>query len=61
MIAKLSRFIRTPDSLGSFFFVKQHKNIRQKHKKMIKAVDKGFNEVYNIIIKQTGERKWNYL
>jgi len=40
MIAKLSRFIRTPDSLGSLFFAKGHKNIRQKHKKIIKTVDK---------------------
>lgn len=57
MIAKLSRFVRTPDSLGSSFFVKQHKNIRQKHKKMIKTVDKGLDEVYNITIKQEQRNK----
>jgi hypothetical protein len=46
--------------LGVFFFVKEHKKIRQKHKKMIKTVDKEFNKVYNIIINENRGRKWNY-
>lgn len=37
-------------ALRAFFFAKEHKKIRQKHKKIIKNVDKGFNKVYNIII-----------
>ena len=37
-------------ALRVFFFVKEHKKIRQKHKKIIKTLDKEFNEVYNIII-----------
>jgi hypothetical protein len=36
--------------LRVFFFAKEHKKIRQKQKKMIKTLDKGFDKVYNIII-----------
>ena len=36
--------------MGGFFFVKEHKKIRQKYKKIIKTVDKEFDKVYNIII-----------